>query len=345
MKLRTKLCNPEIYGRFTPNLIDMNNSWICPIQEKGKLFYRRGFSTSSEILNEIVASVHDVPSANCLVFSSCIGIACVLSAVYNWTRILVVKGTYIEMQFAYGAYNSVELIESDFVDFKKDDLVCFDTVNLTNCKVNDYRDLVKRAQKVGAKVCVDNTVPTWYNLDCKEYNPDYLIESLSKFCNGMNNSILGWVYCKSVCDKEMLENKFGTYGFAPHPVDCFLTTCGLQTFDFRMEQIKNTSKLIDAKLKEILIPEIDYTCYVPSGIFMIKIPKHKNKDDLWKLDFKVMRKAVTFGAGFTAIDMGEMAEGRNSIRISIGLEDFQDIFPDMIILINWLYDKTFMFNP
>lgn len=338
MKLRTKLCNPKIYDRFAPNTIDIGDSWLCPMQEKGKLFYRRGFSTNAEILNNIVASVYEVPADNCLVFSSCIGIACVLSAIYNWTRILVVKGTHAEMSYGYSAYNGIEIIHKDFSDFKKNDLVCFDTVNLTTCEANDYEELAKRAQNAGAKICIDNTVASWYNEDCKRYNADYIIESLSKFNNGMNNAILGWVYCKDLRDRDMLENKYATYGFAPHPMDCFLTVCNLQTFDFRINQIKNTSEKLKAYLKERgLELGVDFNCYTPSGIFMFKIPTNRSKEDLWNLDFSTIRKAVTFGAGFTTIDMGEITEGEDLVRISIGLEDFEDIVSDVELLSSYLF--------
>jgi cystathionine beta-lyase/cystathionine gamma-synthase len=339
MKIRTKLCNPEIYTKFAPNTIDIGDSWLCPMQEKGKLFYRRGFSTNAEILNNILASVYEVPADNCLVFSSCIGIACVLSAIYNWTRILVVKGTHAEMSYGYAAYNGIVEIDPTFTDFNKNDLVCFDTVNLTTCEVNMYEELVNKARMAGAKICIDNTVASWYNEDCKKYAPDYIIESLSKFNNGMNNAILGWVYCKDLHDRDMLGNKYATYGFAPHPMDCFLTVCNLQTFDFRMQQIKHTSKIMDDWLITMkkTQPNIKYNSYIPSGIFMFSIPVDKCKQDLWKLNFTVIRKAITFGAGFTTIDMGEITEDESLIRISIGLEDWEDLRQDIMTLVNYLY--------
>lgn len=330
MFTRTKLCNPEIYSKLSPNIVDINASWEMPIENDNKLFYRRCFNSNGEILTNIMASLYQVPAKNCLVFSSCIGIACTISATKQFKRILVIKTTYPEMIYAYGSHRTPIEIDEDFDDFREGDLLCFDTVELENCKVTDYKSLVDRAHKAHAKVCIDNTVATWYNNTCKYYDPDITMESLSKFANGLNNAILGWVYCKDPDDYQMLKIKYGTLGFAPHPVDCYLTICNLQTMDFRLNQIAKTSNRIVNKLNELnIIKERDYYCYEPTGIFMFKVNDKNALDKLWKTELNYIRRAVTFGAGFTTIDMGEIFKDENLIRVSIGLEDFDDLWPDL----------------
>lgn len=335
LKIDTKLVSPSVYMEVgDPNTIELNNSYSSYYaydngnnphykRENGMLNYRT--------LLKVVSSVYNVNVDNCALFSSGVGVASMISASKIFNRILVLKGTYPEMTSAWGYGGNSQIIDETYSDFQKDDLLCFETIEIPSCKVKDYTYLIERAKSCGAKICVDNTIPTWINNDCKKYDADFIIESLSKFGNGMNTSLIGFLYCKSLENKEKIVYQNRVYGFYPHPFDCYLTQLGMETFSLRMNKIKeNTQKIIECINKFHIKENIDYTCHIESGIIFIK-----SKNPEFKMPkLSIIQHADTFGAPFTVtkawLNDKNIVE---QIRISVGLENFEDILVDILHII------------
>lgn len=336
MEIETILVNPSVYESIDkPNCIDLNNSFMCKNNheiETPKYRRQANFNDSLKCV-EILAKLYNVPASNCFVMSSGVAIATVIGNSGLFKRILTLEPSYSEMFSAYNVRGNARYIPLDFDDFQEGDLLCFESVSMPICKKNDYSKLVERIRKAGGKICIDNTIPTWYNYDCKDYNPDFIVESLSKFANGMNNSLAGFLYCKESKDLDTIRHIIQFYGFHLHPFDSYMLTLGLQTMSLRMKQIQTTSFRFKAFCENSgLVLNKDFTCYPESGLFFFN--SDKTLKDLPK--FKYLQFADTFGAPFSVMVYWK---NQKIIRISIGLEDFNDLREDFVDFIDYVKNK------
>lgn len=336
MKNNTICCNPVVYRNIAkPNTLDLNNSFATKeelLNNQYPMYKRDGTSNCYEALVSVISRLYDVPSENCMLVNSGVAAANMLSLSKRFKRILLFKNTYVEMKEAYGICNEVLTFDENFKDFHKDDLVCFETISVPDCEEYDYKTIAKKAHKAGAFVCVDNTVKTWYWDWCQGYEPDFIIESLSKLSNGLNASLLGFLYCKDNTFLEQLHDLIRTLGFYANEFDLYLTLCNLQTAPLRMQRISKTSSEIGFMLQEVCD---NFKSFDLSGLFFFDIPKSITRENVSKLfaSFDVIQAADTFGTSFT---VASHWKNLNKIRISIGLEDKNDLIEDFMKIVNFI---------
>ena len=232
------------------------------------------------------------------------------------------------MQTAYNALNTAVIVDKNFKDFRKGDLLCIETVNVPDCTPIN-KTLIKRAKEKGCHICVDNSVKCVINQNKFDFEPDYILESLSKFVNGFNTSLIGFLYCKNrKLQRKILTTK-QRLGFQTNARDTFLTCCGLQTLNLRMKKIQETAKKVKAFLKK---ENVVFTCIEDSGLFYIKVLPNLERDYVYNtiLSCTCIQLVCSFGLTFTACD--HYRDNFNLIRISLGLEDFDDLLPDLLRL-------------
>jgi cystathionine beta-lyase/cystathionine gamma-synthase len=231
---------------------------------------------------------------------------------------------------AYNINNKAKLLQ-DYKNISENDLVCIESCNLPYC--NDNKQVIKKlvqiCHSINAYILVDNTYYTSYLFNPFLFNVDIVIESLSKYNNGYNSSLLGtMLIADSIKNKFSKIRKLSTIlGFYPHPIDCYLTTIGLQTLPVRLNQIKKTTEIICAYLLE---ENININAIVETGIIMIK-PKKIDYSLLKKI--KIFQIADTFGVNFSVITVFNKEK---LYRLSIGLEDSDDLILALSEIINEL---------
>ena len=330
--VRTICCNPSVYENFTkPNTLEFNNSLNtkdCLLKGEFPQYKRDCISPCNMALLSIMSKLYHVPIENCLLANSGVALATMLSLSNRFNRILVFKSTYCEMVSAYNSNNKVITFDENFTDFQNNDLVCFESIAVPECIQYDYAKIVKRAKNAKAFVCIDNTIKTWYRTTLKQYDPDFIIESMSKFGNGLNSSLIGFIYSK---DTNFLGNLCylkQVLGFYAHEFDIYLTLCNIQTMPLRLDQIKKTSIKVEDLLNTF---DLRYASYSDSGIFLFDIPENMTNTDVANLfsSFNVIKSADTFGAPFTAASFWQSL---HKIRISVGLEEFNDLVDDIVKL-------------
>ena len=214
------------------------------------------------------------------------------------------------------------------------------------------------AHAFGARVVVDNTFATPVLQRPLELGADVVVHSTTKFINGFGTVIGGAVVS---ADAELMAGEIASLirftGGVPSPFDCWLTNLGLKTLPLRMERHCNNAMVVAEFLESH--PAVDSTAYPGLGSH----PQH----DLAQRQMDGFGALIAFDLGdygaatrfldrielcALAVSLGNVdtlvehpasmthavvpAEARAAsgitdglIRISVGLEDVDDIVADL----------------
>lgn len=320
MKLNTILVNPDIYIKNTkPNCINLNNSFSTKkeYEKTESLDYKREDGLDNYlVLKKILSKLYNVSENGICLSSSGLSLATLLNQSKCFNRILCLKNTYPDMKTAYnGLY--LENINS----IEKNDLICIESYTIPECSSN--KDLIEKyineAKNKNAFVLVDNTYSTCYTFNPFELGVDFVLESLSKFSSGLNNT-LGGILLTTDKNKDKIKNIDDLrkhYGFYLDPINCYLIQLGLQTLPIRLDKIKNTIKSIK---KYLIENKIQFSVIEETGIVFIKCSENFAKEIMKSIT--LFQLVDSFGVNFSTINY---FKEEYLLRISIGLEDPIDL--------------------
>ncbi|MEN8235632.1 MAG: PLP-dependent aspartate aminotransferase family protein [Actinomycetota bacterium] len=144
---------------------------------------------------------------------------------------------------AYGITNSrlpglePDELESEFANRPNTTVVYLETPANPTMRLIDIAQTVEIAHAHGAKVIVDNTFATPVLQRPLEHGVDVVVHSTTKYINGHGTVVGGALVAR---DRELMEEKVGPLlrgmGAIPSPFDCWLTNIGLKTLPLRMAQ-------------------------------------------------------------------------------------------------------------
>ena len=230
-------------------------------------------------------------------------------------------------------------------------------------KVVDIEALAKIGKANGITTVVDNTFLSPYLQNPLDLGIDIVVHSTTKYINGHSDVVGGGVVVK---DEELgnqiyfLQNAIGA---VPGPWDCFLVLRGIKTLAIRMEaHMKNAQALAEfleghAKIERVLYPGLpSHPQYELSkkqargagGMlsFYVKGGVKEAYDVLGKLT--LFSQAVSLGGVESLIEYPwtmthgpmpeaarrEMGIAENLIRVSVGIEDIEDLIADFTQALN-----------
>ncbi|MEL7327079.1 MAG: O-succinylhomoserine (thiol)-lyase [Pseudomonadota bacterium] len=241
---------------------------------------------------------------------------------------------------------------------KKPKLILLETPSNPLVRVVDIADVCEKAKQVGALVAVDNTFLTPVYQKPLELGADFVIHSTTKYINGHSDVIGGVVITKTEEHAEELAWWGNCIGATGTPFDSYMTLRGIRTLGARMRVHEESSQQVLAYLQtQSLVAKI----YHPS------LPEHPGHDiakkqqsgfgsmlsfefagsfDQLKVfvkELELFSLAESLGgveslichpASMTHRAMGEeaLAEAGVSqqlLRLSVGLEDAQDLIADL----------------
>lgn len=226
-------------------------------------------------------------------------------------------------------------------------------------KVIDIAAISKIAKAHGdIIVVVDNTFLTSYLQKPLDFGADVVMYSLTKYMNGHSDVIMGAAIVKD----EKLENRLrflqNAMGIVPSPIDCYFVNRSLKTLALRMEQHKKSSLIIakwlqkHPKITEVLHPGLpthpQYNIAKKqmsghSGVFSFKHTGGLAESRLFLSSLKVFTLAESLGgyeslaelpsvmthASVPAEQRAELGITDSLIRVSVGLEDTEDLIDDL----------------
>ncbi|ELP5730168.1 O-succinylhomoserine (thiol)-lyase [Vibrio vulnificus] len=237
-------------------------------------------------------------------------------------------------------------------------LVLLETPSNPLVRVVDIAEVCEKAHKVGALVAVDNTFLTPVYQKPLELGADFVIHSTTKYINGHSDVIGGVVITKTEEHATELAWWGNCLGATGTPFDSYMTLRGIRTLGARMRVHEESSQQILAYLQT---QDLVGTIYHPS------LPDHPGHEiakkqqsgfgsmlsfefagsfDQLKVFVKVLElfslaeslggveSLVCHPASMTHRAMGEeaLAEAgvtQQLIRLSVGLEDAQDLIADL----------------
>lgn len=226
-------------------------------------------------------------------------------------------------------------------------------------KVIDIEAVSEVAHKFpGVVVVVDNTFLSAYLQRPLDLGADVVMYSLTKYMNGHSDVIMG----AAIMNDEALYTKLkflqNAAGIVPSPFDCYLVNRSLKTLALRMERHKSNSLAIakylekHPKVERVLHPGLPShpqhelakkQTFGHSGIMSFYIKGGMKESTIFLQSLEVFTLAESLGGYESLAEVPSVmthasvpAEQRavlgitdNLIRLSVGLEDADDLIVDL----------------
>ncbi|EAT44603.1 AAEL004059-PB [Aedes aegypti] len=226
-------------------------------------------------------------------------------------------------------------------------------------KVIDIEAVSEVAHKFpGVVVVVDNTFLSAYLQRPLDLGADIVMYSLTKYMNGHSDVIMGAAIMNDEALYEQLKFLQNAAGIVPSPFDCYLVNRSLKTLALRMERHKSNSLAIakflekHPKVERVLHPGLPShpqhelakkQTYGHSGIMSFYIKGGMEESTKFLQSLEVFTLAESLGGYESLAEVPSVMthasvppEHRallgitdNLIRISVGLEDADDLIVDL----------------
>ena len=223
--------------------------------------------------------------------------------------------------------------------------------------ISDIRAISRIAKSKRVDLAIDNTFMSPYFQKPIEMGADLVVHSTTKFLNGHSDGLGGVVVCTKPEQAERLGFVQKTVGAILSPFECWLVLRGVKTLAVRMEQHDRSGRIVaeflarHKKVKKVFYPGLeDHPQYELAqrqmtgfgSMITLETGSLANARKMLK-KVRVCTLAESLGGVETLIShpatmthaaLGE--KGRKEIgitdgmvRISVGIEDVQDILDDL----------------
>lgn len=241
---------------------------------------------------------------------------------------------------------------------QKPKLILLETPSNPLVRVVDIEKVCTQAKQIGALVAVDNTFLTPVFQKPLELGADFVIHSTTKYINGHSDVIGGVVITKTAEHAEELAWWGNCIGATGTPFDSYMTLRGIRTLGARMKVHEESSQHILAYLNEQELVGIIYHPSLPShpgheiakkqqsgfgsmlsfefaGSFE-QLKYFVGELELFSLAESLggVESLICHPASMTHRAMGEQALAEAGVtqqllRLSVGLEDSEDLIADL----------------
>ncbi|MEZ0248291.1 MAG: cystathionine gamma-synthase family protein [Thermoproteus sp.] len=236
-------------------------------------------------------------------------------------------------------------------------VVFLETITNPTLKVLDLPEVVKTAKDLGAVVVVDNTFATPVLLNPLALSADYVVHSATKYIAGHNDVVGGVVAAREV-DRELWAYR-AMLGGIMQPFEAFLCIRGAKTLYPRFETQSRNAKAIAEflsehnKVKEVIYPglpthrdhEVAKRLFgdMYGGVVSFRIKGGRREAERLFSSFKLITPSPSLGGTETIAtypvlsaaspippeDREELGITEDLIRLSVGLEDVDDLIEDL----------------
>lgn len=337
-------------------------------EQFGKYDYARGDNPTREALEELVANLEG--GDRCLAFASGMAAISTTLLIFSPGDHLVVcddvyGGAYRVLSTIFSRMG----IASTFVDATSLSAIeaairpetkglYLETPSNPLLKITDLRGAAAIAKRHNLITLVDNTFMTPYLQRPLELGCDIVLHSGTKFLNGHSDVVCGFSVTN---DHELgkriryIQNAFGT-GLGPQ--DSFLTLRGIKTLKVRMDQSQQNAQAVVAGLQgHPRVKAIHYPGLVdhpghdihsaqadgPGAVFSFELDSYQTTKRLLE-HAQLAAFAVSLGGvesilsyparmSHAAVPPEERLRkgiGDTLVRLSVGLEDPQDLLADLV---------------
>ncbi|MGL4544771.1 MAG: cystathionine gamma-synthase [Plesiomonas sp.] len=234
-------------------------------------------------------------------------------------------------------------------------LVLIETPNNPLLRVVDIAAITDQAHQVGAKVVVDNTFLTPLLQQPLALGADLVVHSCTKYLNGHSDVVAGCVIAADpalVTELAWWGNNIGVTGSA---FDSYLLLRGLRTLGPRMRQHQeNALAIVDYLRQQPLVGKLYHpslpdhaghaiACRQQKGFgamisfelnadvaeFVAQLQLFTLAESLGGVESLISHAATMTHAGMTAAARATAGISENLLRISVGIEDVEDLIADL----------------
>ncbi|MBM7553822.1 bifunctional cystathionine gamma-lyase/homocysteine desulfhydrase [Thalassobacillus pellis] len=252
--------------------------------------------------------------------------------------------------------SDMEKIEAAVTDKTK--AIYIETPTNPLLKITDLEKVSNFAKEKGFTFIVDNTFSTPYWQNPIDYGADIVLHSATKYLGGHSDVVAGLVVVNSAQLAEDVHFVLNSSGGVLGPHDSWLLMRGIKTLGIRMEEIESNTKAFVDFLSEL--PEVT-NIYYPGlenhkghdvhhkqargygGMISFDVGSGERADQVLR-NVRYFTLAESLGAVESLISVpammthasipkerrGELGITDGLIRVSIGLEDIEDLKEDFL---------------
>ncbi|PRP88448.1 cystathionine gamma-lyase [Planoprotostelium fungivorum] len=260
------------------------------------------------------------------------------------------------IQFSFVDFNDEQAFRAAFQPQTK--LVWLETPTNPTLKVVDIRKTAEIAHAHGAILVVDNTFLSPYFQQPLLLGADIVVHSVTKYINGHSDVVGGVLATDS--EDWYLRMKFAqnSLGAVPSPFDCFMVMRGIKTLHLRMQQHEKSAfavaRLLEAsdKVEKVAYPGLPshpnheiaksqqkgfggmVTFWLKGGEqqsrqFLEALKLFALAESLGGVESLAEHPAIMTHASVPAEQRAKLGISDNLCRLSIGVEDVEDILDDL----------------
>ena len=251
----------------------------------------------------------------------------------------------------------IESVKSELNSFKPD-LVWIESPTNPMLQISDIKAICNSAHIVGAKVVVDNTFMSPYFQNPLDLGADMVMHSLTKYINGHSDVVGGAIMLNDCAQYEKLWYLQNSIGPSQSPFDSWLVLRGVKTLSVRMRTHEDNAINIANFLTEhpnvekVIYPGLEshpqhelaksqmngfggmLSLYIKGGLsesnkFLKQLSLFTLAESLGGVESLIEHPAIMTHASVPVKERNELGITDNFIRISVGIEDVNDLKVDL----------------
>ena len=261
------------------------------------------------------------------------------------------------------------LLKLEVVDFTKSDsltrilaikpkLIWIETPSNPILRLTDIKAVTDTAKQCGALVAADNTFLSPALQNPIKFGADIVVHSTTKYINGHSDVVGGAVIAATAELGEELAWWANNIGITGAPFDSYLTLRGLRTLNVRLRQHQENALAIAQYLErsqfvaQVYYPgleshpqhalakaqQLGFGAMVSFDIkgdindaaaFLTRLNEFSLAESLGGVESLICHPATMTHAGMDATARAEAGVGDTLIRISVGIEDVNELLADL----------------
>jgi cystathionine gamma-lyase len=260
------------------------------------------------------------------------------------------------LEFSYVDASSFKKVEAAIRSNTK--LIWLETPTNPLLRLCDIRLISKVANQHGVLTVVDNTFASPFLQNPLDLGADIVLHSTTKYIGGHSDVVGGAIMVSNDEIYSKLKFNQNALGGVPSPFDCFLVLRGTKTLALRMERhSQNAQKIAEylsthPKVERVIYPGLkthpqyelakrQMSAFGGMVTFILNDDKEKTADFLKRLNVIALAEslggveslinqpAVMTHASLTKEERTRLGVADNLLRLSVGIEDYDDLQADL----------------
>ena len=315
--------------------MSVDRSTIWPYDEQGEPgdFYYQRYAHPTGVAAE--EALGELEGGHALLFPSGAGAttALLMTFLEPGKRVAIAEGAYYGTSVLLRSLErwGLEHVEFDQTGAPPDgvDLVWLEAPSNPLLTMPDFH---AAAEHHPAPVVVDSTAATPIHVRPLEQGSDFALHSATKYLGGHHDLLLGAVVCRYDTDYDRLLEFRTRSGIVASPDAAWLLLRSLKTLRVRVERQTDTARVIAERLAaHDAVEQVRYPGF--GGLLSFDVAGGAEAARTVETSTKVIANATSLGGVDSVLETRARWEGDrvppNLIRLSIGLEDAEELWIDL----------------